>query len=84
MVYIDPETFYCYAEQNSDGTRIPHEDDFFDGKCKTFIEGYYCDQVKGEVYPWKPHTQLAAAQREYEQKKLAEYTEYLRILGVEV
>ena len=36
-IYID-ENFKCHLD--NDGTMITVETDFFDGKCKAFIEGY--------------------------------------------
>lgn len=94
-IYIDLE-FKCHTT-NPEGTFREIETDFFDGKCAEFIEGY-CFIPAGEeridsagavyrgeaIYPWKNHTILVAAQRKYEREKLAEYTEYLKILGVEV
>lgn len=93
-IYIDSE-FKCYT--TNDDTRREVETDFFDGKCDTFIEGYRLIPA-GEIWtrsdgfvftgemisPWKPYSELDAAQREYEHQRLSEYTEYLKILGVEV
>lgn len=97
MIYIDRDTFKCHVEQNADETRIPYEGDFFDGKCQTFIEGYCCipkgyalpdsdgTVYRGEtVYPWRDYSLLAAAQREYELEKLAEYEALIDELYAEV
>jgi len=78
-VYIDPITFICHTVQNAHETRIPFETDFFDGKCDAFIGGYQyvpsgeswtrSDGVvfHGEmIAPWKPYSELAAAQAQYE------------------
>ena len=60
---------------------------FFAGKCTAFIEGYRLKpddetwvREDGEVFsggemitPWKDHADLDAAQREYEQRLIAEY-----------
>ena len=79
MIYIDPKTFRCYVEQDDKETRIPHEDSFFDGKCKTFVEGYCCVPVGynwtgidgtvypgGMIFPWQASRELGAAQKQYE------------------
>ena len=97
MIYIDTNTFHCYVAQDDEGTRIPHEESFFDGKCRDFVEGYCCvpdgynwTGIDGTVYPggmispWKPYAELAAAQQEYEKQLLAEYAEALRTVGVTV
>lgn len=79
--YIDKD-FKCYTTF-SEG-RIEASSSFFDGKCKTFIEGYrfipegekWADHLnysfKGEmITPWQDYRVLASAQEEYE-KILAE------------
>ena len=75
------------------------ETDFFDGKCDAYIEGYRYlppetiwtreDGVvfRGEMLaPWKPYSELDAAQRAYERELLAQYeqalTEIETALGV--
>ena len=93
-IYIDSE-FKCHV--SDDGTLKSVETDFFDGKCDAFVEGYrYVPfgeswiREDGAVFhgrmiaSWKPYEELDVAQREYERQRLAEYTEYLKILGVEV
>lgn len=83
-VYIDNEN-RCHTT-NPDGTFWEIETDFFDGKCTTFIEGYRfvpsgeswtrSDGVvfHGEmIAPFKPYSDLEAAQRQYE----ADQTELL-------
>ena len=82
-IYIDSD-FKCHV--TDDGTFASFETDFFDGKCDTFIEGYRfvpAGEVwtrpdgkvfKGEmIAPWKPYSELAAAQAQYEQT-MAELT----------
>lgn len=77
MIYIDSE-FKCHST-NPNGTFREIQTDFFDGKCDTFIEGYRyvpsgsewtrSDGVvfTGEmIAPWKPYSELAAAQGQYE------------------
>ena len=94
VVYLD-SSYHCHIE--NDGTMIAVETDFFDGKCSSLIEGYQyipngetwerSDGVvfRGEmISPWKPYSELDAAQREYERKLLAEYAEALKTLGVDV
>jgi hypothetical protein len=87
-IYIDSEC-KCHIT-NPHGIFREIETKFFDGKCSAFIEGYrYCPA--GESYishdgivfygeciaPWKPIDELGAAQREYEQAKLAQYEQEL-------
>lgn len=60
--------------------------DVFDGKCDAYIEGYRFVpsgetwtredgvQFSGEmIAPWKPWSELDAAQREYERQQIAQY-----------
>ena len=76
-IYIDSEC--CCHTTNKDGTFRQVETDCFDGKCQTFIEGYRFVPVNeswtrsdGAVFhgemiaPWKPYSELAAAQAQYE------------------
>lgn len=89
-IYIDLD-FKCHA--SNDGTMREVQTDFFDGKCREFIEGYRFvpageswTREDGEVFhgemvsPWKNYEDLDAAQREYER----EYVEAARILLGEV
>lgn len=73
-VYVDRE-FKCHTE--NDGTMTAVETVFFDGKCPAFIEGFKITEEgwmrdDGEVFPgkmiipWKPYSELAAAQSQYE------------------
>lgn len=75
-IYLDSD-FKCHVADN--GTMTAVETDFFDGKCDTFVEGYRfipageswtrSDGVvfHGEmIAPWKPYSELAAAQQQYE------------------
>lgn len=82
-VYVDSEC-HCHTT-NPDGIYREvdnRETEFFDEKCETFIEGYSYDDSKGypAIYPWKPLSELAAAQREYERQKLADAENALAIL----
>lgn len=69
--------------------------DAFDGKCDAYIEGYRFvpagetwtrdDGVlfSGEmIAPWKPWSELDAAQREYERQQFADMQAALAVLGV--
>ena len=89
-IYIDSE-FKCHTV--NDGTMIAIETDAFDGKCDAYIEGYRFvpageswtrpDGVvfRGEMTaPWKPYSELDAAQRAYEREKLADAENALKIL----
>lgn len=75
-MYIDSD-FKCHI--SDDGTMTAVETDFFDGKCDTFIEGYLYipagysrTRSDGTVFhgkmiaPFKPYSELAAAQSQYE------------------
>lgn len=66
-IYIDSES-KCHVENN--GTLLEVQTEFFANKCDTFVEGY-CSKDKGngcrEFFPWKPYSELAAAQAQYEQ-----------------
>ena len=89
-IYIDSE-FKCHTA--NDGTMREVHTDFFDGKCTDFIVGYRFipsgeswtredgTVFRGEmVAPWKPYSELDAAQRQYER----ELAEAARILLGEV
>ena len=82
MIYIDSE-FRCHIT-NPDGAFRAIDTKYFDGKCDVFIEGYRFvpsgeswTREDGTVFhgemvaPWKPYSELDAAQREYE-RELAE------------
>lgn len=75
--YIDSD-FHCHTA-NPDGAYRSVETAFFDGKCDAFVNGYIyipsdeslvCDDgtvLRGElVAPWKPYSELASAQDQYE------------------
>lgn len=75
-IYRDSE-FRCHAAMADDLSAV--ETELFDGKCDAYIEGYRLllrgeqwqrsDGVvfRGEMLsPWKPYTELAAAQQQYE------------------
>lgn len=76
MIYIDSE-YRCHI--TNDGTMTAVETSFFDVKCDAFIEGYRYIPA-GEVWtredgvtfsgemvaPWKPYSELAAAQAQFE------------------
>ena len=87
-IYIDVE-FKCHTS-NSDGNFREVENDFFDGKCDAFIEGYRYvpsgeswTRSDGEVFtgemitPWRNYSELDSAQREYERQQIAEYEKAL-------
>lgn len=94
-IYIDSE-FKCHTS-NPDGTFREVETDFFEGKCDTFIEGYRFVPAgetwvrsdgkvfRGEmIAPWRPYSELDAAQREHERQLIAIYEKSLETVGVEV
>ena len=78
-IYIDSD-FKCHV--TDDGTMTAVETDFFSGKCASFIEGYRFvpsgmtwTRFDGAVFhgemvaPWKPYSELAAAQAQYERDR---------------
>lgn len=72
-IYIDHE-HKCHV--TDDGSMTAIVTDFFDDKCDTFTEGFClepADDGNCKIYPWKPMSELEAAQREYERQLLAEY-----------
>ena len=93
-IYLDGD-FRCHTE--NDGTMLEAQTDFFDGKCRTFIEGYRFvpegmrwEREDGTIFtgemiaPWKPYDELDAAQREYERAQIADMKAALELLGVSV
>lgn len=80
-IYIDAEK-KCHVV--NDGNMMAFETDHFDGKCDVFVEGHCCVVNDNSVvtYPWKNFNELDAAQRKYEQQKLKEYEEALKVVGV--
>lgn len=77
IIYIDSDR-KCHVNNPNNAYRAI-ETDFFDGKCSTFIEGYKFDPSErkvtrpdgvafddGKKYPFKPYSELAAAQAQYE------------------
>ena len=90
-IYIDAD-FKCHI--SNDGTMTAVEEEFFNDKCDTFIEGYRLKPAgetwvreDGEVFsgekmisPWKDHGELDQAQRAYEQERLADAENALAIL----
>jgi hypothetical protein len=92
--YIDKE-FMCHTESAAD--REEFEIPFFDGKCKEFIESHRFvpedrewqrddgKVFRGEILTYgKDSVEVDSAQAEYEKQLLAEYSEALAVLGVEV
>ena len=79
IIYVDSE-YKCHT--SNDGTMTAVETDFFDGKCDTFVEGYHFipsgeswTREDGKVFtgemvsPWKPYSELASAQAQYERDR---------------
>ena len=90
-IYTDAE-YRCHTT-NPDGAFQEFDVPYFDGKCKTFIEGYRFipageswTRSDGEVFtgemiaPWKDYAELDAAQREYEREQMADMENALAIL----
>lgn len=94
IIYIDSE-FKCHT--SNDGTMRAVETDFFDGKCDAFLEGYRFvpfgetwTRSDGKVFhgemiaPWKPYSELDAAQSVYEKQLLSQYEAFFDELYREV
>lgn len=92
-IFVDAITFKCHTAQNDEGTLIPCETDFFDGKCEAFIMGYRFvpageswTREDGTVFtgemiaPRKNYVELDAAQRAYEHEQMADMENALVIL----
>lgn len=75
-IYLNYD-FKCHV--SDDGSMRAYETDFFEGKCKSFIEGYRIvpegeewTRSDGVVFrglmiaPWRDYAILAAAQQGYE------------------
>ena len=78
-IYLD-SNFKCHTSSTEGLTEI--ETNAFDGKCNVYIQGYRFipagqtwTRADGVVFtgdmiaPWKPWTELDAAQREYEREQ---------------
>lgn len=91
-VYVD-SSFKCHP--TDDGAMKEIQTDFFDDKCTEYIEGYRFipageswARSDGKVFrgemiaPWKPYSELDAAQREHERQLIAIYEESLKTVGV--
>ena len=93
-IYIDSE-YKCHVSQGEGMTAVDTE--FFDGKCRRFIEGYRFvpagetwTREDGQVFsgkmvaPWRDYELLAEFQAIYEEEqvKQADMAAALEILGV--
>lgn len=94
IIYLNPINYQCYCHQPMKNCLIV-ETDFFDGKCKEYIEGYRfipeghswtrSDNkiFKGPVImPWRSLKELENAQFAYERIKMEEYALALETMGV--
>ena len=90
-IYIDSD-FKCYT--TIDEGRREFNVQFFDGKCKVFVEGYRYvppgetwTRTDGAVFagemisPWKDYNILTAAQAAYEQAQSESETEIADMRG---
>jgi hypothetical protein len=88
MFYIDND-YKCHSS-NPLGTYREIKQNFFEGKCSAYIEGFRFipsgeswTRSDGVVFygemtsPWKDYAELDNAQREYERQLLAEYEKAL-------
>lgn len=72
-IYVDLNNdFKCYT--SNAGTMKEIDLEFFDGKCKAFIEGFCCipstDAAGNEIYTvfaWREFSLLEEFQRQYEE-----------------
>lgn len=93
-IYIDSD-YKCHVAD--DGTMTAIETDFFDGNCDAYLEGYrfvpagsHWVRADGAVFtgcmiaPWKDYAALDAAQRSFEQEKIAAYEQLINELYEEV
>lgn len=93
-IYLDTD-YKCHV--SDDGSMRAYETDFFEGKCKSFIEGYRIvpegeewTREDGVVFfglmiaPWKDYALLLAAQQGYEESlaELEDAKTALASLGV--
>ena len=89
-IYLDSE-FKCHVADGGDMAAV--ETAVFDGKCDAYMEGYrfvpegaVWTREDGQVFrgemiaPWKDYSELAAAQRQYEQEQMADMENALKIL----
>lgn len=94
IIYIDTD-FKCHTSPGKGMTAV--ETDFFDGKCRRYIEGYRFVPagetwiredgqvfIGGMVAPWRPYEILSEFQAIYEeeQAKQADMAVALEVLGV--
>lgn len=89
MIICIDNDYKCHTS-DPDGIYTAVETDFFDGKCKAYIEGYRYipageswTRPDGVVFtgemiaPWKDWRELDEAQREYERELLVQYDQAL-------
>lgn len=64
-IYID-SLYRCH--RTNDGTTQSVHTDFFFGMCDAVVEGFCCEITENgqKFYPWKPFSELKAAQAQYE------------------
>lgn len=89
-IYVDINNdFKCYTSNT--GTMREIDLEFFDGKCKAFIEGFRCipatDASGNEihtVFAWREFSLLEEFQRQYEEliAQQADMKAALELLGV--
>lgn len=94
IIYLDAD-YKCHT--SNDGTMREVETGFFNGKCKTFIEGYRYvpagemwtradgTEFPGEmISPWREYALLEEFQRQYEEliAQQADMQAALDLLGV--
>lgn len=89
-IYVDiNDDFKCYTSNAGAMREIDLE--FFDGKCKAFIEGFRCipatDASGNEIYTvfaWRDFSLLEEFQRQYEEliAKQEDMRAALELLGV--
>lgn len=96
MVIYYGSDYKCHVE--NDGTLTAANVEFFDGKCKAFVEGYRYlpsgqmwtrpdgEAFTGEmIWPWRDYVLLEEFQRQYEEMlaQQADMAAALAVLGVD-
>lgn len=59
IIFVDARK-HCHLED--DGAMTAIETDFFNGKCKEYVEGYCCDIQHEAFYAWRKYSELEEIQ----------------------
>lgn len=95
MTFYYDSDYKCHLD--NDGTMTAADDEFFDGKCRAFVEGYRYlptgqtwtrsdgQTFEGKmIWPWRDYTLLEEFQRQYDEMlaEQADMAAALALLGV--